>query len=115
MFEPIKHSAGQAARRAGLVTGAAVCMLVGAGFVTAAAWMTLDAAFDAVTAAMIIGGAYFGIALILIGVSRSDSGAQPAEPATTHPQVTSADGPALLNAFLGGMQAGSAARRGTRH
>ncbi|MCX7560196.1 phage holin family protein [Sulfitobacter sp. F26204] len=101
----IKQKAARTAKRAGLLTGAGVLMIVGTGFLTLAAWLYLTVGFSPMEAALIIAAVYFGTGLLLIGLgAREDhdadmrTDAQPAPPP---------EAPPLVQAFLFGMQAGT--------
>ena len=52
-------------RRAGFGLGGAFLMLIGAGFLTVAAWIALAEAGGAQLAALVIGLAYFGLGLVI--------------------------------------------------
>ena len=60
MMSKVKQSATRAARKAGMVSAGALCILVGAGFLTGAAWIFLAAAYDTLIAASVIGAVYAG-------------------------------------------------------
>lgn len=114
MLSRIKQSAAHAARKAGLLTGGLLCVVVGLAFLTVAAWIYLAATLDALAAASIIGGVYTGLGLILIGVGGS-SGTGSAEAAAHRAALHEAEArhapageaPPLMQAFLFGMQAGT--------
>ncbi|WP_297340479.1 phage holin family protein [Pseudophaeobacter sp.] len=110
MLDQVKHSAASAARKAGLLTGGLLCVLVGAGFLTAAAWIYLATAFDALMAAGIIGSVYTGLGLVTIGLSRSGESVAPPpkQPATSQ---SAPDAPPLMQAFLFGLQAGASSEQ----
>lgn len=105
-----------AGRAASLSLGGALCLSVGAGFLTVAAWITLEALLDAQMAALIIGCVYAGAGLIFLALA----GRAPAEHRTaptpqTHPrdcptpaQVGTAE---LIAAALKGLSDGAAAGR----
>lgn len=109
----IKQKAKQTVKRAGLLTGGLVFCAVGVGFLTVAAWIYLANVLSVQLAALIIGGAYVGAGLILIGLgnsrshhvdpmSLSEHATKPAPP----PNV-----PPLLQALLFGIEAGSKVSR----
>lgn len=62
----------RAARKLAAFSIAGILALIGAGFLTVAAWITLAEMHSAAFAALIIGAVYFGAALIVmaIGLSR---------------------------------------------
>ena len=100
----IKQKAAQTAKRAGLMTaGLAIC-LVGLGFFTLALWFYLLIEFSPLQAALIIGAAYFGLGLVLIGLGRSSGRQQ--EPMRKEHVASAPDGPPLVQALMYGIQAG---------
>ncbi|MEO1563432.1 MAG: phage holin family protein [Pseudomonadota bacterium] len=113
MLTGIKQSAASAARKAGLFTGGLLCMAVGAGFLTVAAWILLTLAHGAMIAALVIGAAYFGLGLVLLGIAatRASSHSE-AAPAVARPHAQQTiDAPPLMQAFLHGLQAGANAQQ----
>ncbi|MBB5516833.1 hypothetical protein FHS89_002875 [Rubricella aquisinus] len=111
MFDQIEQKASRAAKSAALGTGGALCLAVGAGFLTVAAWIYLATLEGTLFAAGIIGAVYVGIGLILIGLASARRSDVPhAHPA---PQ-TSAQTPPLAEAFLFGLQAGRGVQKGQR-
>lgn len=105
---------GSAARRVAVrsafgVAGA-VCLIVGIVFLTAAAWMAISLAAGAVTAALIIGGAYTGVGLILFALARlvRPRPVVPPPPVVA-PQTQMLTG--IIAAFVEGVIAGIAARK----
>ncbi|KAJ04233.1 phage holin family protein [Sulfitobacter mediterraneus] len=112
MLSKVKHSATRAARKAGMVSAGALCVLVGAGFLTGAAWIFLATAYDTLIAASVIGAAYAGIGLLLVGLAGSDEPEhRPAPEPDPKAAPASADAPPLLQAFLFGLQAGASSDR----
>lgn len=112
MLSKVKHSAAQAARKAGMVSAGALCIMVGAGFLTGAAWIFLATAYDTLIAASVIGAAYAGIGLLLVGMAGSDESHHDAAPKPEpEPKPASPDAPPLLQAFLFGLQAGASSDR----
>lgn len=107
MLEAIEHKAKTAARKVALSSLGGLMLSVGLGFLTAAAWMYIALVADAMTAALVIGGTYVGLGLILMGLSSAR------EVGTHHSTRTSAPSqpPPLMQAFLQGMQAGAQAQR----
>jgi len=107
MLEDVKKSASEKARRAGVISAGAVISCVGVAFLTAAAWIYLSAVLDTLLAAMIIGAAYLGVGLIMIGL-----GANRKQPVPPAPQPAAApEGPPMMQAFMYGLQAGASADR----
>ncbi|MDF0600841.1 hypothetical protein P1J78_08870 [Psychromarinibacter sp. C21-152] len=111
----LAYAARRAALRSSLGLVGALCLCVGLGFLTVAAWIALTVAADALTAALVIGGAYAGLGLIVLVISRL---ARPRPPAPAAPAAAPAAQPALAPAlvgvaaaFLQGVGAGLASRR----
>jgi len=112
MLSAVKHSAAMAARKAGMISAGLLCILIGAGFLTGAAWIFLAATYDALIAASIIGAGYAGIGLLLMGLSASAaSHHEPAPQSEPKAKPASSDAPPLLQAFLFGLQAGASNTR----
>ncbi|MBZ8118932.1 phage holin family protein [Roseovarius sp. LXJ103] len=115
MLDRAKHSAAQLARKTGLLTGGLLCIAVGAGFLTVAAWIALASAYDALMAAGITGAVYVGVGFVIIGLAGSGPRGQMPQPEPkpkSAPRPSSA--PPLMQAFLHGMQAGAEADLGRR-
>lgn len=64
----LEHRMVDAARKAGIVTASAALTLVGAGFVTSAAWIYLAAEHSAVLAGLVIGLVYLGAATLTLAL-----------------------------------------------
>ncbi|GGA19284.1 phage holin family protein [Neptunicoccus cionae] len=114
MLSQFKHAAARTARRAGLLCGGAVLMLVGLAFLTASLWLHLSLVYGAVFAATVIGTAYFGIGLLIVGIAAAGEKRMPVEehpPVHVHKRPPPADGPAIVEAFLYGLQAGTSAKK----
>lgn len=89
-------------------------MIVGAGFLTTAAWIYLASAFDPLMAAVVIGGIYAGVGLVTIGASRSSGSTASSQHVTTQAAPIKSpveDAPPLMQAFLFGLQAGANSER----
>ena len=122
MLTQIKHTATKAARKAGLMTGGLLCVVIGLGFLTVAAWLYLAAAIDRPSAAMIIGAIYAGLGLLLVGFaslksptsSESKSRFDPLRDAESQAKPATNSSP-LMQAFLFGLQAGTSASSASRH
>jgi hypothetical protein len=111
MFDQIEQKASRAAKSAVLGTGGALCLAVGAGFLTVAAWIFLATLESTLFAAGIIGAVYLGLGLILIGLASARRGA----PVRVQPEPeTSPKTPPLAEAFLFGLQAGRGVHKGQR-
>lgn len=115
MLTQFKHAAARTARRAGLLCGGAVLMIVGLAFLTVSLWLHLSLVYGAVFAATVLGTAYFGIGLLIIGIAAAGERRMPPEdhpPVHVNKRPPPADGPAIVEAFLYGMQAGTNAKKG---
>jgi len=113
MFD-IKDKAAQTAKRAGLISAGGLCCLVGAAFLTLAAWFYLVAVLDPMAAALILAGVYLGLGLILIGVGSSRTAHHPQTPPPSYaakPAEASGFSSPLVQAFLHGLDAGRRADR----
>lgn len=115
MFDGVIHraqdAAARSARKAALGLGASLCLAVGAGFLTVAAWLFITTLTSAMNAALIIGGVYMGVGFILIGVMSSKDTTKTAPRHGTTPQSSDADmGPKIVEAFMTGVRAGQNAR-----
>jgi hypothetical protein len=108
----LKLQARAAARRAGFTFLGTVFLLIGIGFLTAAAWIVLSEMRDPLFAALVLGGVFVGLGLIFFGISMSRyvrvRVAAPPPPAGTHALAYAL--PALAEAFMMGISAGSATR-----
>ncbi len=62
-----------AARKAALFSASALLAMVGAAFLTGAAWLLLAELQSAIFAATVIGAVYFGLALVGFAVASSSS------------------------------------------
>ncbi|MDQ2094968.1 phage holin family protein [Rhodalgimonas zhirmunskyi] len=127
MFEPLKMRVKDKAERTAIGLVGGLLMLVGLGFLTAAAWMAISLAADPLMASLIIGGAYFGLGLIFIGAAKlkrrhyvaptqsayqaADTAAGQASEAGANPSSSGSVAPMLVAAFMEGFGAGMATRR----
>jgi len=107
MIGSVKKAAARAGRKAALGLAAITFLTVGLAFLTAAAWMMLSELLSAYHAAAYIGMAYFGIGLIILGISASRG--EDVQETHTAPPQPAASGPPLVSAFLHGLNAGAAA------
>jgi len=100
-------------RRAAYSAGAGVAFLIGAAFMTVAAWIYLAETTSTQSAALIIGAVWFALGFILLGLSRlhrvpvAPPAAAPA-PGTVPPTT---GGFGLAQAFLFGLEAGRGTAR----
>lgn len=69
MFSAVERAVGRAMRKAGLGLAAGLCLVTGAGFLLAAAWIALAAARGALFASVVLGLACAGMGLMLLAVA----------------------------------------------
>jgi len=65
----VERKIAETAQKAALFSASAVLAMVGAGFLTAAAWMLMAELQSSLFAATVIGLVYFGLALIGMGLA----------------------------------------------
>jgi len=106
MFGTIALSARLAARRAAFGLVSTLLLLVGFAFFTAAAFMAMQAARGAIFAALVVGAAYTGLALILLAIGMR----RPLPPPVAAPPVAAVSLAGIAGAFVQGIGAGIAAR-----
>ncbi len=106
MIAALKYRLRVAARNAGLIGIGALFLLIAVGFFTAAGWMLLAVAYGPLLATVLIGCLFAGLGLVFVGVALRDSPRHAPHPAEAKPKTTP-----LMEAFLVGLQAGTAARR----
>ncbi|MGB5556524.1 MAG: phage holin family protein [Paracoccaceae bacterium] len=66
MFDNLRSAAADTARRTAVGLAAGLSLLIGLLFLTLAAWIAIASVADNLTAALIIGAVYVGLALILL-------------------------------------------------
>ena len=111
MFERLEQRARGAARRGVSGLLGAIFVAVGLGFLTHAAWIALAEARGALFAAQVLGGVYVFLGgVLLVAAARGSGAAQPA----SRPVARPATATMLVEAFLVGLAAAKAARRGAR-
>jgi len=113
LFDPVEAAERRAARlsrRVALGGAGTLCAATGAGFLTVAAWLVLDAYRGPVFAAGVIGALYLGVGLIFWALAlQRDRNAHRQDPPDPYaPFVHMAEG------FAAGIEAGRAAREGAR-
>ena len=108
----VEHAANRTARTALLGFGASVTLIVGILFLTLAAWIYLVQVTSALSAALILGGMFVGVSLIMFSMlsARRRALARRRERDRAALKVTGMQ--ELLLAFLSGMKAGRSRRRG---
>ena len=114
LTDQIKQAAARAALRTAMLSGGAICVLVGIGFLTMALWLHLALLFGAILASLIIGAAYLGVGLIVMGLGIAKPAHESATASGPQPEAAptdTSDAPPLVQAFLYGMQAGMKARK----
>ena len=67
----LERKLAQAGRKAASITASAVLILIGAAFLTVAAWIFLSVAQSALFAATVIGTFYVGLGLVILGLGVS--------------------------------------------
>lgn len=110
MLGALEEKAAQAGRRAAFGLGAGLCLAVGAGFLTVAAWIALVAIASGLTAAVVIGCVYLGVGAIFLAFAVARSPSSHHSAAGPAPDVKT-DAPPLMAAFVHGMNAGAQAVR----
>ena len=111
MFQ-LERKIANTAKKAAFVSGGLLCCIVGAGFFTLAAWLSLVPLVGLLMSAVILASAYLGIGLILLGLGQTTSHSDaPAEPMQASSEVA---GPPIVQAFMHGLQAGAKAEQ-ARH
>ncbi|MDW4499903.1 hypothetical protein R5H30_18055 [Sulfitobacter sp. D35] len=105
--------AALAARRAGLLTGGLLCIVIGCAFLTVALFIVIAASHGAGLAALVVGVIYVGFGLVFVGLSRRTPHSVRAAAAATAaaPPPAGTDAAALVTAFLSGLSAGVAAKK----
>ena len=103
MFARLEAAISRALRRTALGAAGALFCLVGLVFLTVAAWVALVAILGVVQAALVIGGAFFGIGAIFMGLSMRKPSHHVAHPPVRQPM------PDLMGAFMSGMGQGTRA------
>ena len=114
MIEHLKKNAARASRKAGLLTGGLLSIVVGLGILSWSAWVYLSLLTDPVTASAIIGGFYVGFGFLMIGfasLSTREDSRDNAVPNQSKFAGQTGPQPPLMQAFLYGMDAGLAAQR----
>lgn len=108
MFPSLRQTAVRTARKTALSLGAVVAFLIGAVFLTIAAWIFLETAHGALVAAFVLGLIYLGLAAILIGTAMShgtpDHPHSDCDARRSHPD-TPEGMPPLVEAFIFGLTA----------
>lgn len=70
MLAAITLRAKHAARKAALSTGAAICLLIGAAFLTVAGWIALVELTSTLHAALILGALWVGVGFVLLALAQ---------------------------------------------
>ncbi|AJE46205.1 phage holin family protein [Celeribacter indicus] len=112
MITALSLTLRRAARRAALSATAAAFLLVGLVFLTVSAFSALLLVTTLPIAALIVGGAYFGVGLVLLAIATPPPPAIPPVPAA--PPADPYRGDMLTEAFLQGMETGATVRRTLR-
>lgn len=110
----LAFAARRVALRSSLGLLGGVFLAVGLGFLTVAGWIALSTTADALTAALVIGGGYFGIGFLILLIMRVARPRVPVAPPAAAPVAAPSLAPALAGvaaAFVQGLGAGLASRR----
>ncbi|WP_417257854.1 phage holin family protein [Celeribacter sp.] len=107
MFDHLKYAAKDTARRAAIGALGSVLVAVGVVMLTVSAWFALLLVTTPAIAALILGGGYTGVGLVILGLSGSRSQRRPhaAQTAASAPPADPMD--RLTSAFLQGMETGA--------
>lgn len=118
MLAQIQERLARGVRRAAYSTGAGICFLVGAAFLTAAAWIYLARTTSPELAALIIGAVWLGFGFILLGLGSAGRAprhappvADPHRPPEKEAPPSPPSGFGLAQAFLFGLEAGRGTAR----
>ena len=106
MFSGLQYKLRLTARRAALGAVGVSLITVGLAFLTVAAFSGLMLVTTLPIAALVLGGAYLGIGLIVMGIS---GGSSHASPPTARTQEAPTD--LVTSAFMQGMQTGASVRQ----
>ena len=109
----IEQKVARTAKRAGFLSGGLLLCTVGVGFLTVAGWFALYPLIGVLNTALVCGGVYLGIGLIMIGAGSHPS-AQSAQEALPKPTEQNAATPPIIEAFMYGLQAGARADQARR-
>ncbi|KIN65828.1 hypothetical protein Z945_875 [Sulfitobacter noctilucae] len=118
LIHQAQRKASRTARKAAFGAGGAICIGIGLGFLTAAAWLFLITVTTSLNTALIIGGVYTGLGLILVGIASAGEAheapkskpQQASKPASHEPGAMV---PELIAAFTSGLAAGQKTRSGS--
>lgn len=107
----IHNTVARTARKAALGLGASLCLLAGLGFLTLAAWIYLVSVTTALNAALVLGGIYTGVGLILVVVLSVDDDREPRKKPKQQDQSDNHEMLAkMVAAFMTGVTAGRKSR-----
>lgn len=73
MIKKFQRQLAQGARRAAWATAGTLLLVVGIGFLTAAAWMVLSTLKDAQFAALVIGFVYVGLGGLVVAIGMTSN------------------------------------------
>ncbi|MBY6201894.1 hypothetical protein KUV65_11010 [Maritalea mobilis] len=102
MLTALAYKARVEARAAAFSAFAGVLLVVGLAFFTVSAWLALSAVLPTATVALIVGGVYFGLALVFFGIVALIR----RKPVHVPPAARSTPMPEIIQAFVTGMAAG---------
>lgn len=107
MIEPYVTRARYAARRTAYSAFAMVLLIIGLVFLTVAAWLVLVELRDPTFAALVLGGVFVGLSLVIFAISAMT---KPKPPVVAPPPSNAVTLAALIEAFTIGMGAARARR-----
>lgn len=117
MLATVTYAARDAAKRTAFGFVSMLFLVVGLGFFSVAGWIAIVAAADVMTAALVLGGGYVGLGLILAALAarRTRVPVHAAHPAAAAPPGHPAGNAALFlgiaEALAAGIAAGQTARQ----
>lgn len=106
--------AQEGARRLGFIIISGIFFLIAAGFLTAAAWIAIEDATNALIAALYLGGFYLLSGIVLVVVARKPKGPKQQTPEPRpedHRAARSSPYPQMAEAFVAGMDTAARLRR----
>ena len=118
MIAAIEYRVRLAVRRTMFGVASGILLFVGIAFLAVAGWIALSAFFDTLQLALIFGGIFVGLGLIMLAMTRTNKAAVKMAPSVHAPASTAAPAAGmaavggLSAAFVQGITAGMAAGKG---
>jgi uncharacterized membrane protein YeiB len=103
MIAAIEYRVRLAIRRTMFGVASGILLFVGIAFLAVAGWIALSAFFDTLQLALIFGGIFVGLGLIMLAMTRTNKAAVKWAPSVNYSESTAA--PAAGMAALGGIGA----------